>query len=118
MNAHQQLDAWVEQHFDEQVAFLRELVRNPLIIATVAGLDCNLAWLRLPELALTPHGRIGAAAQARRPGADDDAAGRGVDVDHVTRLRAAAGHAGQATTHARVVHPLQESLFTTMWARS
>jgi len=29
MNAHQQLDAWVEQHFDEQVAFLRELVRVP-----------------------------------------------------------------------------------------
>ena len=29
MNDHQQLDAWVEQHFDEQVAFLRELVRVP-----------------------------------------------------------------------------------------
>jgi acetylornithine deacetylase/succinyl-diaminopimelate desuccinylase family protein len=29
MNAHQQLDAWVEQHFDEQVAFLRELIRVP-----------------------------------------------------------------------------------------
>jgi succinyl-diaminopimelate desuccinylase len=29
MNAYQQLDAWVEQHFDEQVAFLRELVRVP-----------------------------------------------------------------------------------------
>lgn len=29
MNAYQQLDAWIEQHFDEQVAFLRELVRVP-----------------------------------------------------------------------------------------
>jgi len=29
MNVHQQLDAWVEQHFDEQVAFLRELIRVP-----------------------------------------------------------------------------------------
>lgn len=29
MNAHQQLDAWVAQHFDEQVAFLRELIRVP-----------------------------------------------------------------------------------------
>ena len=29
MNAYQQLDTWVEQHFDEQVAFLRELVRVP-----------------------------------------------------------------------------------------
>jgi acetylornithine deacetylase/succinyl-diaminopimelate desuccinylase family protein len=29
MNAYQQLDAWIEQHFDEQVAFLRELVQVP-----------------------------------------------------------------------------------------
>lgn len=29
MNAYQQLDTWIEQHFDEQVAFLRELVRVP-----------------------------------------------------------------------------------------
>jgi hypothetical protein len=41
---------------------LRELLRNPLIIATVAGLACNLAGLKLPELAMTTLNRIGAAA--------------------------------------------------------
>ncbi len=29
MNPHQQLDAWVDQHFDEEVAFLQSLVRLP-----------------------------------------------------------------------------------------
>ena len=29
MNPHQQLDAWVDQHFDEEVAFLQSLVRVP-----------------------------------------------------------------------------------------
>jgi predicted permease len=42
--------------------FLRELVRNPLIVATAAGLTCNLLGIRLPELATTTLGRIGAAA--------------------------------------------------------
>ncbi len=42
--------------------YARELVRNPLIIATVAGLLANIAGLRLPEpAALTLH-RIGLAA--------------------------------------------------------
>jgi hypothetical protein len=40
----------------------RELLRNPLIIATVSGLVCNLAGLRLPDLALTTLARIGQAA--------------------------------------------------------
>ena len=26
---HEQLDAWIDQHFDEQVRFLQELVRVP-----------------------------------------------------------------------------------------
>ncbi|MCZ2406123.1 MAG: M20/M25/M40 family metallo-hydrolase [Burkholderiales bacterium] len=29
MNAYEQLDAWIDQHFDEQVAFLQALVRVP-----------------------------------------------------------------------------------------
>jgi predicted permease len=42
--------------------FARELVRNPLIIATVAGLACNLLGVQLPDLAVTTLGRIGSAA--------------------------------------------------------
>ena len=41
---------------------LRELARNPLIIATVSGLAFNALGLRLPELAATTLSRIGAAA--------------------------------------------------------
>lgn len=40
----------------------RELLRNPLILATVAGLSCNLLGLRLPEVAATTLSRVGAAA--------------------------------------------------------
>ncbi|CAD5374583.1 Transporter [Rubrivivax sp. A210] len=42
--------------------YLRELVRNPLIVATLAGLLCNLLGLRLPELASITLSRIGSAA--------------------------------------------------------
>lgn len=42
--------------------FVRELLRNPLIVATAAGLACNLAGLTLPALANTTLGRIGSAA--------------------------------------------------------
>ncbi len=42
--------------------YLRELTRNPLIVSTLAGLAFNLLGLRLPELAATTLGRIGAAA--------------------------------------------------------
>jgi malonate transporter and related proteins len=42
--------------------YLRELARNPLILATGAGLLCNLLGLHLPELATITLGRIGAAA--------------------------------------------------------
>ena len=41
---------------------LRELARNPLILATVGGLLFNLLGLKLPELAATTLARIGAAA--------------------------------------------------------
>ncbi|MCY7314700.1 MAG: AEC family transporter [Rubrivivax sp.] len=42
--------------------FGRELLHNPLILATASGLVFNLLGLRLPELAATTLSRIGAAA--------------------------------------------------------
>ena len=42
--------------------YLKELSRNPLILATLAGLVANLAGLPLPEVATLTMSRIGAAA--------------------------------------------------------
>jgi hypothetical protein len=42
--------------------YLKELSRNPLILATVSGLLANLAGLQLPALASITLSRIGAAA--------------------------------------------------------
>jgi predicted permease len=42
--------------------YARELLRNPLILATAGGLLFNLLGLRLPELATLTLGRIGSAA--------------------------------------------------------
>lgn len=42
--------------------YLRELVRNPLIVATVAGLVANLVGLKLPDVVGTTLHRVGAAA--------------------------------------------------------
>jgi len=42
--------------------YLRELVRNPLIVSTLGGLLFNLSGLKLPELASTTLSRMGAAA--------------------------------------------------------
>jgi len=42
--------------------YLKELAKNPLILATLGGLACNLAGLQLPALAATTLSRIGAAA--------------------------------------------------------
>ncbi len=42
--------------------YLRELARNPLIIATLAGLACNALGLRLPEWLAVALSRMGAAA--------------------------------------------------------
>ncbi len=42
--------------------YARELLRNPLILATGSGLLFNLLGLRLPELATVTLGRIGTAA--------------------------------------------------------
>jgi predicted permease len=42
--------------------YWRELARNPLIIATVAGLACNAVSLKLPDFAATTLQRIGSAS--------------------------------------------------------
>jgi predicted permease len=42
--------------------YVRELARNPLILATVAGLAGNLVGLKLPEVVGTTLHRVGAAA--------------------------------------------------------
>ena len=42
--------------------YLSELARNPLILSTAAGLICNMAGFRLPDLAALTLGRMGAAA--------------------------------------------------------
>ncbi len=47
-----------------QRGLLRELVRNPLILATTAGLIANLAGFTMPELLVPAASRIGAAALA------------------------------------------------------
>lgn len=44
--------------------FVRELLRNPLIVATASGLSANLLGFHLPEWALPTLSRIGAAALA------------------------------------------------------
>jgi malonate transporter and related proteins len=41
---------------------VQEVLRNPLIVATVAGLGCNLAGLALPAWLMTAGTRIGSAA--------------------------------------------------------
>jgi len=43
-------------------SYLREIVRNPLIVGTVAGLTANAVGLRLPEVVSTTLQRIGLAA--------------------------------------------------------
>ena len=45
-------------------SFARELLRNPLILATVSALACNLLGLQIPHWAAPPLQRIGAASLA------------------------------------------------------
>ena len=45
-------------------SFQRELLRNPLILATVSALACNLLGLQIPPWAAPPLERIGAASLA------------------------------------------------------
>jgi predicted permease len=47
-----------------QTGFVRELLRNPLIIATASGLAANLLGFRMPEVLEPSVSRIGAASLA------------------------------------------------------
>jgi malonate transporter and related proteins len=47
-----------------QVGFLREMLANPLIVATVAGFLFNIAGLHLPDFGSATLGRLGAASIA------------------------------------------------------
>jgi malonate transporter len=47
-----------------QAGLARELMRNPLIISTVAGLAANVLGLQLPQLAVQALGRLGQASLA------------------------------------------------------
>ena len=47
-----------------QTGFVRELLRNPLIIATITALTCNLLGLRLPAVVEPTIARIGQASIA------------------------------------------------------
>ena len=48
----------------QQSNILREMARNPLIIATVCGLGMNLAGLQLPEFVMATLQRLGSASIA------------------------------------------------------
>jgi malonate transporter and related proteins len=49
---------------DSQQSFFGQLVRNPLIVATVCGLTANLLGFRMPQWLEPPVARIGAASIA------------------------------------------------------
>lgn len=63
--------------------FVRELVRNPLIIGTVCGLAANLLGLRIPVWAEPTMSRIGAASLALGL----MSAGAGLQFGHLARAR-------------------------------
>jgi malonate transporter len=64
-----------------QRSFGRELVRNPLILATASGLLANMAGLHIPSWATTPLQRIGAASLALGL----MAAGAGMEFGHLMK---------------------------------
>ena len=66
-----------------QTGFLRELVRNPLIIATAAGLVANLLGFVMPAWLEPAVTRIGAASLALGL----MAAGAGMEFGHLTQSR-------------------------------
>ncbi|MBS0608162.1 MAG: AEC family transporter, partial [Proteobacteria bacterium] len=66
-----------------QRGFVRELLRNPLIIATATGLAANLMGLRLPPWLEPTVSRIGAASLALGL----MAAGAGMQFDLLTRSK-------------------------------
>ena len=63
--------------------FLRELVRNPLILATASGLAANLLGLRLPDWSVPTLSRIGASSIVLGV----MAAGAGMQLGHLSQAR-------------------------------
>ena len=63
--------------------FLRELVRNPLILATASGLAANLLGLRLPDWSVPTLSRIGASSIVLGL----MAAGAGMQLGHLSQAR-------------------------------
>lgn len=80
-------------------AYHRELLRNPLIISTVAGLVCNLIGLRFPDVVATTLQRIGSASLP----IGLMAAGAGLKIGMLT---SAPGLAASLLTVRHVVLPL------------
>ncbi len=80
-------------------AFHRELLRNPLIVSTVAGLVANLAGLQLPGVIATTMQRIGGAALPLGL----MAAGAGL---HLGGLKAAPGLAASLLTIRHAIVPI------------
>ena len=66
-----------------QRGFLRELIRNPLIVATAIGLAANLLGLTLPDWLAPTLGRIGASAIALGL----MAAGAGMQFGHLSQAK-------------------------------
>ena len=66
-----------------QRGFLRELARNPLIVATAIGLTVNLLGLSLPDWLAPTLGRIGASAIALGL----MAAGAGMQFGHLSQAK-------------------------------
>ena len=63
--------------------FLRELVRNPLILATASGLTANLLGFTLPDWSVPTLSRIGASAIVLGL----MAAGAGMQLSHLSQAR-------------------------------
>ncbi len=80
-------------------AFHRELLRNPLIVSTVAGLIANLAGLQLPGVIATTVQRMGGAALPLGL----MAAGAGL---HLGGLKAAPGLAASLLTIRHAIVPI------------
>ena len=66
-----------------QRGFLRELIRNPLIVATAIGLAANLLGVTLPDWLAPTLGRIGASAIALGL----MAAGAGMQFGHLSQAK-------------------------------
>ncbi len=96
---HHALDAWIDAHFDEQVAFLQQLVRVPT--DTPPGNNAPHA-LRTAELL---HGFGFEAEQHAVPAADVQAAGLQSIINLVVRRRYGPGLTIGLNAHGDVVPP-------------